>query len=310
MLTARVPTPTAAPIEAPEPRPLATTLDPDPATTDTLLDQFISPQSSLASIAAVHGVTITALTLWMTRPDVADRLDTLASAAASHTRLAATHHLPCAVGALVGTSCEYTDRHADPHDQGEPMQSFPRRAESARRACALLFRLARYYPGAPRSVVTLRAAEPSAQSPQPASPRPRPSPDQVAEFVRALSALPAPGPSAPGPESKSAHAPATADDLVRPSVPNEPTAPTVPGSQAPVRPPSAENPPCDPAAATSDAEFQADMAELTSILRAEPALAAAIASGCEGLQHTGTPPHDHADDSARRRFKVRRRSSG
>ncbi len=80
-------------------RPLATvpllTFQPDAATSDAILQSIAADYSlSLTDIAAKHNTTIEALTAWLTRDDIDERLTAIESACARRARLTAANHLP------------------------------------------------------------------------------------------------------------------------------------------------------------------------------------------------------------------------
>ena len=121
-----------------------TPFNPSPETTDALIDDLGSPDLTLRDVAGTYKTTLEALTLWMTRADIATRINNIESAVARRTRLIATNFLPSTVQLL---NQILNNQH---EEEREPSTSAERRRtrDSARKAATLLYRLARFTPGA------------------------------------------------------------------------------------------------------------------------------------------------------------------
>ncbi|MBX3357913.1 MAG: hypothetical protein KF745_05750 [Phycisphaeraceae bacterium] len=130
---------------------MAITFSPSPDRIDSILDALADPDVTLREVAEIHSTTLEALTLFITRPDIAERLRLIESAVAHRTRLIAVNFLPSVVKTL--------NRILDEHNAEESHVPIPatnlraleyrRRArETARRAASLLLRLSRFSPGA------------------------------------------------------------------------------------------------------------------------------------------------------------------
>ena len=119
-----------------------TPFTPSPAVATEVIDALGSPDNTLRDVAVDFKTTVEALTLWMTRPDIAARLDAIQSAVTRRTRLMATNFLPGVVRLLNSIIDHYSE---DEHErEPQPLAPEPRRhRENARKAAALLIRLAR-----------------------------------------------------------------------------------------------------------------------------------------------------------------------
>jgi hypothetical protein len=123
--------------------------NPDLETSARIIQALLSPNNSLAGIARDHATTLEALSTWMARPDIAQRIHHMKRAAAVQHSLAATFQLAHAVKALVIILQEYCD--AACHEAGlkagrgsSPDEHNRRDRETARKACQLLARLAHF----------------------------------------------------------------------------------------------------------------------------------------------------------------------
>ncbi|MBX3359813.1 MAG: hypothetical protein KF745_15465, partial [Phycisphaeraceae bacterium] len=194
-----------------------------------------------------HHTTVEALVLWFAEPEIAERLDQIESTIARRTRIVASNFLPAATIALGRSIDEHNSDEAHfpvrPGDQ-RGLELRRRSRETARRAAALLLRLANFTPGPRRFTSTPRPA------PAP-SPTPTPSPT-----LSAPSSLP--NSSTPAPRSSTAPAPSpvSTDDTIPPSGPTPPT-------RSPAPPAHAEScarprPLVQPATATSPRPVAAD----------------------------------------------------
>lgn len=157
---------------------VAQAFSPTPDEADHLLALIANPGGrSLSDIAAEAGVSLPALTLWLSQPEIAARLDAIEALAARRVRLVATEALPLVVQTLTTILKDYVSTSgggdkAAPSAPASPDHAH-RRDETARKAAALLARLSRFTPGPtrPRATTTNAAsAQPSdAPSPPPSS---------------------------------------------------------------------------------------------------------------------------------------------
>ncbi len=166
--------------------------NPDPATADAILQSIAAEYSlSLTDIAAQHNTTIEVLTAWLTREDIDERLSAIESACARRARLTAANHLPAVAHVAKQALEEASDVLRLPPDYRthHSIALRIRATESARRAAALLLRIANFIPG-PRRV---------RQHAEPASPRITPPPALTS--VPHAEIEPTTSPSAPHTES-------------------------------------------------------------------------------------------------------------
>lgn len=127
--------------------------DPDPETTNKILLALYDPRTSLVDITLEHHTTLEALTLWLAHPEIAARIANLNSAAAQRNRMVATARLLHAVEALDNILNEYNDgachKAAIAEGRAAGMDNHLRRdRETARKAAALMLRIARFDPDA------------------------------------------------------------------------------------------------------------------------------------------------------------------
>ncbi len=148
--------------------------NPDPDTEDQIFRAFDDPNASLVTIAVEHNTTVEGLSAWMARPDIAQRLHHLKTAAADFISLTSTTRLIHARNALTVILCEYTDAacHKAGLEEGRgshPGEHTRRDRETARKACHLLMRLANFNQTLrpPRHTENLRT--PNSLSPLPRS---------------------------------------------------------------------------------------------------------------------------------------------
>lgn len=198
--------------------------NPSEALEAQILEAILSEDHSLASIAALANTTKQALSLWLAKPAIRDRLANLESTAAWRIRITATVHLENSIAAIVSilknptlnalafpntTAADSAERTSDSPQQTRhselgtqhspstahraPSADHPlttlRAAESIRRSASTLLRLARFKPIGPTTVV-------------PTGPSwvPRLSePGQQATTPRAADSPPTPAPPKPNP---------------------------------------------------------------------------------------------------------------
>ncbi|MBX3358356.1 MAG: hypothetical protein KF745_08005 [Phycisphaeraceae bacterium] len=236
--------------------------NPSPDLAAKILDSVTDPTLTLRDVADLHHTTVEALVLWFAEPEIAERLDHIESTIARRTRIVAFNFLPAATIAL--------GRSIDEHNADEahfPVRSGDQRGlelrrrsrETARRAAALLLRLANFTPGPRRATDTRPASPPpSAPPPQrqsttPPQPAPAPasrlldgSPCSPSPSAATPSHIEAPPPTAPAPSIS--HTPMhasrdTADILARafsvsapPRAPHSSARPLTPSRRTPRQP--------------------------------------------------------------------------
>lgn len=113
------------------------------ASIDSILTDLAAPDASLASVAVKHSISVADLCLWLTRPDIRERMLTIESGACTHVRLTASLNLTRAVHALQTTLVSYIElsKRLEPTD---PV--LIRASIHARKASWLLLQLARLAP--------------------------------------------------------------------------------------------------------------------------------------------------------------------
>lgn len=194
-----------------------TPFNPAPEIVDALIDELGSPDCTLRDIANEYKTTLEALTLWLSRDDIAARLNNIESAVCRRTRLIATNFTPCVARlCTIIVSNHFEDEHE--LDPG-PVTNEPRRRsrDGARKAGALLLRLARLFPSTspPRSKPDAsmpHASMPSSSSPSapgtaalradpsiPSSPSSPASSDLPNLVARASAPCPSPSSASPSP---------------------------------------------------------------------------------------------------------------
>ena len=130
---------------------------PHPAAVDALIRDLARPDISFLDLAASLNTTPEALSLWMIRPAIRDRLAAAADLITWRTQFVATHSLSSALNTLTQVCDEFCRESADRRaaHQSAPPNSTPsapidperaailaaRRAESARRAATTIIRL-------------------------------------------------------------------------------------------------------------------------------------------------------------------------
>src|SRR3954467_9989149 len=115
-----------------------------------VINDLINQNYSFMFVAELHHTTVEALTLWMSRPDVAARLDAFEAATARRIRLITINGLPAAIIALNLSVSGYTHEESNvPINDASIKQLEQRRRsrETARRAISLLMRIARFQAG-------------------------------------------------------------------------------------------------------------------------------------------------------------------
>jgi hypothetical protein len=113
---------------------------------DAVFADLCNPNVSLLELAESYKTTVEALIAWMSKPDIQQRLTDFQSASAFRTRLVATANLPKAVEALAQIIDAYifeeTKELVSPSTLAKEQRR--RSRETARKASALLIRLARF----------------------------------------------------------------------------------------------------------------------------------------------------------------------
>src|SRR6185295_1999989 len=137
--------PSAAPVSSSPLHPCTSAplhaFSPAPDQIDTIIHELCDPTRSMLDIADIRGTTIAGLSVWMTRPEIAERLSALESAIARRTRLVAACHLPASIEALSQIVSGYIDE-----ETHVPISPNTMARETARKASFLLIRLARFQP--------------------------------------------------------------------------------------------------------------------------------------------------------------------
>ncbi len=122
---------------------------PSPNSIPLLLEHLSCSSLSLLQVAHAHNTSLDALTTWMTRPDIAERLDELHHIAAQRARLVAAQHLAAATEALASIVHTGMSRaESAPLDPTNPRQLALRlrQRESIRRAATTILRISTYCP--------------------------------------------------------------------------------------------------------------------------------------------------------------------
>ena len=156
------PAPTTLTISAPSPHhtnPFATlttlhSFCPSPECTEGILTALSDPDATLRDIATHFETTLEALTAWMKRDDIQERLDNLDSAIAARTRLLATNSLALATRALERMITAYIDeeKHIPVRPNSIEDREQRRKArETALKAIRLLKQIATLPPSQPRA---------------------------------------------------------------------------------------------------------------------------------------------------------------
>ncbi|MGH7243493.1 MAG: hypothetical protein ACREJD_08770 [Phycisphaerales bacterium] len=150
----------------PDPPDSLTRFQPSESLAAEILTQLADPAQSLLSVARSNNISVESLCLWLSRPEITERISAMRSAAALRTRWLAADHLPaCAelASRIVRASLASPDLTAP---------------EPALRAARLLLRLASFDPNArPRS------------APVP-TPQPPPNPRHQVESIPPIAEAP------------------------------------------------------------------------------------------------------------------------
>ncbi len=146
--------------------------DPPPAIAEQIISGIADPDESIGSVAAKAHTSIEALTLWLTKPDIAARLDAMESVIARKARLDVASYTGAIVHAC-STAIKYyaeamNHRHVADHDhRGHDI--LVREASNALLASRILLHLRKHYAEAsPRPPRQSPAPLPSSPSPAPA----------------------------------------------------------------------------------------------------------------------------------------------
>jgi hypothetical protein len=184
--------------------PEATSFRPPEPVAAAIIAALADPAASFLDIASKHQTTLEALTLWITRPDIAERLENIHHIAAARIRLIAANIMPQALGGLTDilahTRKQIEADAAAPPDQRRTPEQRQRTLETCRRAASRMVCLANFNP-IPLFSRPIPRAYPAEAPPQPRPldrPTSRPaaaaSPNQPAPPVPTL---PEPRSSAP-----------------------------------------------------------------------------------------------------------------
>lgn len=173
---------------------------PDP---DAVLSSLANPEVSFAQVARTHATTIDALSAWLATTNILERLDTLDQRTSRITRFLATRQLPIATDLLATIALQldvflkgFTSTSASTSTP-RTRESHRRAIETARKTAALILRLARFTPGAPKITAPAERSRPAVPiSAAPASPTPSHaqeddplSPQSLAELQSLLASL-------------------------------------------------------------------------------------------------------------------------
>ncbi|MBX3358725.1 MAG: hypothetical protein KF745_09875 [Phycisphaeraceae bacterium] len=192
--------------------------NPSPDLAAKILDSVTDPTLTLRDVADLHHTTVEALVLWFAEPEIAERLDHIESTIARRTRIVASNFLPAATIALGRSIDEHNADEAHfpvrPGDQ-RGFELRRRSRETARRAAALLLRLANFTPGPRRYSYSTRPVPTPPSTPTPESspspltaPQP-PTPTTTPSRLHTTSpAEPAPRAAHSRPNPSPAHPPA------------------------------------------------------------------------------------------------------
>jgi hypothetical protein len=223
--------------------------DPSPEIAAALLAALIDPSVSFNALAAAVQTTPDALSLWLNRPEIRERIESTDRAATWRTRLIASAHLYAVPPALVKILQDFSSPPAlgqpDPLDPlpdiPTPAQAFraallqARRAETTRKSAALLFTLTRQRPTAGPDLAPPPDRKPDAtttDSEHKREPRAQARVDFLAQPHSWQPAAPPPN-EAPASESRShadtnTGAPQILDSTPAHSAPASPHTPTAP----------------------------------------------------------------------------------
>jgi hypothetical protein len=137
-----------APLLPASPIPLPFT--PSDQTAAAILDDFAAQDLTLRGIADKHDTTLEALTLWLARPDIAQRLVALESACAARARLVVANNLAAIANKLLHlldeAKLDHESIHRVPATTHHAFSARMQSRESARKTANLLLRIARYTP--------------------------------------------------------------------------------------------------------------------------------------------------------------------
>jgi hypothetical protein len=158
--------------------------DPSPEIASAVLAALVDPSLSFNTLAAAANTTLDALSLWLTRPDIRERIESTDRITTWRTRLIAASHLYAVPPALVKILTDFTNSQAtqpanplsDPADLLADPDSEPsafrkalleaRRAETTRKSAAILISLSRQRPAAgPELAASPPAAQSTSESP-------------------------------------------------------------------------------------------------------------------------------------------------
>jgi hypothetical protein len=233
-----------APLLPSSPAPLPFT--PSLETTAAIIDDFAAQDETLRGIAIKYETTLESLTLWLARPDIAQRIHALESACATRARLVVANNLAAIANKLLHlldeAKLDHESIHRVPAATHHAFAARMQSRESARKTANLLLRIARFTP------------LPSNPTPSPAPPRPakREVGGEVPESARAVRGRDAHEPAATiefteAPTNPTRKRGATDAPLVPPTrahrnLPYPPTPSPAPHPPPQRRPPSAPSP--------------------------------------------------------------------
>ncbi len=164
-----------------------------------LLDDFSNPTLSLRDIAAAHSTTLSALSAFISRPDIQALLETRKDVASERVQLIALDHLPPAIAAASSILSTFHSEEAalkpDPTTRAKraDLALDYRARRTALYSASLLFRLSRPLAASPRAHQgkrgRVREANTTDGLPAPASPPPLHNPLNLAALEQLVSQL-------------------------------------------------------------------------------------------------------------------------
>ncbi len=173
---------------------------PSPAQVDELLVALTNPESSLSDVAVEFRTTLPALVGWLNLPEAQERLSNIADRATQHARFVANNHLIRVLNAalrIVETYEAIEKRVAVNLSSLSHIENRRRAAETARRAGALVLRIARL----PNFSAAIRPPrEPRIESPRHSTPAEAPDLALLLQLLNAHDLAPHPAAPSEQPE--------------------------------------------------------------------------------------------------------------
>jgi hypothetical protein len=204
--------------------------DPSPEIASALLAALTDPSLSLNQLASALQTTPEALSAWMTRPDIRERIESVDRSTTWRTRLIASAHLYAVPGALTKILQDFTNAQAAQkgalsassgatHENNTPTSAFrtalleARRAETTRKSAAILISLSRQRPAAgPDLPAPTPAAHSTPESKKPSQTRDAALDADLIAAALSLVATATESPAPPPPHESSIPEPQDAND--------------------------------------------------------------------------------------------------